>query len=42
MERCKLKVKINENEDFQIANDKAMYLQTHNIAGHSYSMDLFV
>jgi hypothetical protein len=39
--RCGLNVKMNENEDFLITNDKGMCLQTHYIAGHSYITNLF-
>jgi hypothetical protein len=42
MKRCGLKVKMNENEDFLIVNDKGMCLQTQDIAGHSYITTLFV
>jgi hypothetical protein len=31
---------MNENEDFLIANDKGMCLQTQDIAGHSYITNL--
>jgi Pol polyprotein, beta-barrel domain/GAG-pre-integrase domain/Zinc knuckle len=41
MKRCGLKVKINDNKDFLIANDKGMYLQMQHISGHSYIMNLF-
>jgi Pol polyprotein, beta-barrel domain/Zinc knuckle len=40
--RCGLKVKMNDNEDFVITNDKGMCLQMQDIAGHSYIMNLFV
>jgi Pol polyprotein, beta-barrel domain len=39
--RCRLKVRINNDEDFLITNDKGMCLQTQDIAGHSYIMNLF-
>jgi GAG-pre-integrase domain len=39
--RCGLKVRMNGDEDFLIANDKGMCLKTQDIAGHSYIMNLF-
>jgi hypothetical protein len=39
--RYGLKVKINESEDFVIANDKGMCLQTQDIPGYSYITNLF-
>jgi hypothetical protein len=40
MKRCGLKVKMNKNEDFLIADNKGMCLQTQDIAGHSYITNL--
>jgi Pol polyprotein, beta-barrel domain len=40
--RCGLKLKMNENEDFLIVNDKGMCLQAQDNAVHSYIMNLFV
>jgi hypothetical protein len=41
MKTCGLKVKMNENEDFLIANNRSVCLQTQDIAGHSYISNLF-
>jgi GAG-pre-integrase domain len=39
--RCGLKVRLNDNEDFLIANNKGMCLNTQDIAQHSYITNLF-
>jgi Pol polyprotein, beta-barrel domain len=39
--RYQLKVKMNENEDHLITNDKGMCLHTHNIAGQRYIKNPF-
>jgi hypothetical protein len=39
--RCGLKVRMNDDEDFLIANDKGMCLKTQDITGHSYITNLF-
>jgi hypothetical protein len=39
--RCGLKVKMNEDEDFLLANNKGTYLQTNDIARHSYITNIF-
>jgi Pol polyprotein, beta-barrel domain len=41
MKRCGLKVKMDDDEDFLIANDKGMCLKTQDVVGHSYLTNLF-
>jgi hypothetical protein len=40
--RCGLKIKMNENEDFLITNNKGICLQMQDIAGYSYIINLFM
>jgi hypothetical protein len=42
MKRYGLKVKMNDDKDFLITNDKGMYLKTQDIPGYSYITNLFM